>query len=729
MPDVTEEAPLSRKKKAYRAADRRRRNCPGGRVRTPLFVALESRLFRAADPFSFPEAPHDVVTAYLVAHGWDADARFWDDQAETVDLMPASTACATYTGAIELFAVKDSTLDVSTIRATFQPDSWDADGSQPIDMNFEADGSGPNALSVAETTVNDVRIYVFSGQIQVPSEQYEMRSFRTAYDANGDGNGMGIPTLVATKSTPVAVPPTTITVLPGATAPTVDSTPSTGASPFAGSSDVTDSVTSLTPFQSGNTVSGDVAKATGELAASHVGVFSALINWGDGTASLGAVRYDGPDGSAYVSGEHTYAAAGTYQISTQIDVADGTRADADYSATAPSDPFAVPTPVVPPAENPPTDVNPPPDPTEPPIVTEPIPPSATVPENPAQTNPGVTELPHVTGDATNDANTPLMVQDVKPNQDGLNVSGDVATIVGPPLNPAVFSAVIDWGDGSSTAGLITADADGQVSISGSHTYAAAGDYAIQTHVYQILTFVTVAVGDMQNLAGGTIATSVTPFFNFIHVSPNPVSVAPIQQDKLVGSEAPVGMSPASLPGVAVTRSVGVPGGVATSSMVRDAAVSTGAANIVAPAAVAIGHAAPGQPTFDLVPTGAPAASGDLDSAVDPADPGVWILDDDTGLGAGLESQVPAQTDPSIGAEDETDEVSVAMDMPARPETAVIAQTNLAAPTVLVRAAGDASRQARWAWLAAAIVVVGATWGRAGRAAVRVTNRLTSLPRW
>jgi hypothetical protein len=45
-----------------------------------------------------------------------------------------------------------------------------------------------------------------------------------------------------------------------------------------------------------------------------------------------------------------------------------------------------------------------------------------------------------------------------------------------------FTATIDWGDGSSSAGIVSAGGGGRFVVSGSHTYAAKGKYAVNVHI-------------------------------------------------------------------------------------------------------------------------------------------------------------------------------------------------------------------------------------------------------
>ncbi len=67
---------------------------------------------------------------------------------------------------------------------------------------------------------------------------------------------------------------------------------------------------------------------------------------------------------------------------------------------------------------------------------------------------------------------------------GQTFTGVVAHYTGVLLNSlSSYSANIDWGDGHYTAGVIAPDAQGGVSISGSHRYAAQGSYTISTNLW------------------------------------------------------------------------------------------------------------------------------------------------------------------------------------------------------------------------------------------------------
>ncbi|HLJ96794.1 MAG TPA: DUF4214 domain-containing protein [Gemmataceae bacterium] len=83
---------------------------------------------------------------------------------------------------------------------------------------------------------------------------------------------------------------------------------------------------------------------------------------------------------------------------------------------------------------------------------------------------------------------------------GQAVTSLVATLTGTPAGTTAssFSATIDWGNGVTSSGTITADPNGGLDISGTNTYAQAGSYAI-----------TVSVRDQSGSVVGTALTSAT----------------------------------------------------------------------------------------------------------------------------------------------------------------------------------------------------------------------------
>src|SRR5205085_1129296 len=140
--------------------------------------------------------------------------------------------------------------------------------------------------------------------------------------------------------------------------------------------------------------------------------FTATVAWGDGTSSAGSVAATA-DGRFAVSAGHTYAHAGTFTLTV---VAGDT---ATARAVAMVD-----------------------------VPVDDVPLSAT----PAAAELGATE--------------------------GQSFSAALATFTdaNPAGTLADYTAVIDWGDGATSAGTLTDLGGGVFGVAGGHTYAAAGRY-------------------------------------------------------------------------------------------------------------------------------------------------------------------------------------------------------------------------------------------------------------
>jgi hypothetical protein len=143
---------------------------------------------------------------------------------------------------------------------------------------------------------------------------------------------------------------------------------------------------------------------------------TAIINWGDGTTSLGQFQYLQGSVQVTVTGSHTYSQAGDYSVGVQITGPDG-------SATS-----------------------------------------------------GTTTL--------SVAAQGLAVIGQDNNIPGLAVNGTLATFSDPDgdTNPSDYSATITWGDdtqpaGGQSAGQIVSSGNGGFSVVGSYTYAHPGQYS------------------------------------------------------------------------------------------------------------------------------------------------------------------------------------------------------------------------------------------------------------
>jgi hypothetical protein len=169
--------------------------------------------------------------------------------------------------------------------------------------------------------------------------------------------------------------------------------------------------TTVTATQ-GVTFSGVVATFTDANVGSPMSDFSATIAWGDGSSSTGTIQID-PNGGFDVVGNHAYSAAGTDAIAIQISDVGGSSAPASSIAqVAPADPSSI------------------------------------------------------TAFGTSFK--------VFPDQ---SFTAVVATFTdsNPNLTPNNFTAVIDWGDGSSSMGMAYSDGSGGFYVNGTHTYQNNGD--------------------------------------------------------------------------------------------------------------------------------------------------------------------------------------------------------------------------------------------------------------
>lgn len=186
--------------------------------------------------------------------------------------------------------------------------------------------------------------------------------------------------------------------------------------------------------------------------ADTAGDFTAIINWGDGTATAGTVI--GSNGSFSVDGGHTYADEGNYDVTATVVRALDVRTVADTQTVVVNDSdflTAHGATLIAPAGQPQTNV------------------------------------------------TVATFSDT-----------DLAALAGE------FLATIDWGDGTSSAGTI-AGSNGSFAVKGSHTYAAIGNDTI-----------TVTVEEPAPATAVATATS----FRFDHVDQPPVNTVPGTQNAL-----------------------------------------------------------------------------------------------------------------------------------------------------------------------------------------------------
>ena len=189
-----------------------------------------------------------------------------------------------------------------------------------------------------------------------------------------------------------------------------------------GEADVFAAVTSSVAATEGTTFAGQVATFTNSgFQTNPSSDFTASIDWGDGTITAGTLTDDGA-GNITVSGTHKYLDEGTFALSvTLADVDDDGSGQATATATATG--------------------------------------TATI---------GEADV-FAAGTASVAAT------------EGSAFAGQVATFTntGFATNPSIdFTASVDWGDGTITAGTLTDDGAGNITVSGTHKYSDEGTFAL-----------------------------------------------------------------------------------------------------------------------------------------------------------------------------------------------------------------------------------------------------------
>jgi hypothetical protein len=177
--------------------------------------------------------------------------------------------------------------------------------------------------------------------------------------------------------------------------------------------------------------------------------FTATIDWGDGFTSFG--RITGDQGSYSVLGSHTYREAGTYPFSVLVTDVGGDKSTAGAIA-------------------------------------------------------------NVTGTV---GPQPLVGHTVAAvaGQEFTNTAVATLTDSNPNARPTDFSATIDWGDGTISAGTVTDAGQGTFNVLGSHTYARAGRYEFGVRVisganqYSTTWYAIVSAGGPKNLVAQRVAAA------------------------------------------------------------------------------------------------------------------------------------------------------------------------------------------------------------------------------
>jgi hypothetical protein len=185
----------------------------------------------------------------------------------------------------------------------------------------------------------------------------------------------------------------------------------------------------------GQEFSGTVATFTAQDATATAGTFTAMIDWGDGNTSAGAIASDG-HGGFVVTGSHTYADPGASDVGGELTL----------------------NPLVP-------------------------------IHGPGRESFVITVT--IQDQADNSTATALSLANVTPTPPKITVTGQTLTATaGQQLSGTVatftdadgdgagnFHATIDWGDGTRSAGTVAAGTSGFM-VSGTHTYKFGGTYAV-----------------------------------------------------------------------------------------------------------------------------------------------------------------------------------------------------------------------------------------------------------
>ncbi|HWB10573.1 MAG TPA: TIGR03118 family protein [Pirellulales bacterium] len=296
----------------------------------------------------------------------------------------------------------------------------------------------------------------------------------------------------------------------------------------------------------GSVFSGDVATFSDTLASTPAGVFSATIDWGDGVTTAGTVT--GVAGLFTISGSHTYVDEGAFTVKSTVKDIGGTAsstasssasvADTNVLAMTPINVTAVAGAVFSGAVATVSDTN----------LTAPrsifhatinwgdgvTTPAAVLGGNGAfvvtgshiyaqegSYAPVVTMADHSPGTASATATSTAEVAAAPPTVTAAAVSGaertplavKVATFDQPGANitAADYTATIVWGDGATSAGTVTSDGAG-FDISGAHTYADEGHYALQVAVTR--------TGGTSGTAHGTATIVEPPLADGTNGNPN-----------------------------------------------------------------------------------------------------------------------------------------------------------------------------------------------------------------
>jgi len=212
-------------------------------------------------------------------------------------------------------------------------------------------------------------------------------------------------------------------------------------------SDISSSPVAISGLVEGSAFTNGIVATFDDLNPGPVANYTALIHWGDGTSTPGTIT-SGAVGSFTVTGSHTYADEGNYSYSTDI-----TYSPPGFLAVGISNP-------------------------------------TNVADAALSLISTVSTIPFIPG--------------VQLSNLLLATFGD-ANPFGPVSD---FTGLIDWGDGTQTAGIIFAGIPGEFVLEGSHTYAGAGSFPVLI--------------DINDIGGASLRTMTTADSNSI---PEPCTLA------------------------------------------------------------------------------------------------------------------------------------------------------------------------------------------------------------
>ncbi|HVA44979.1 MAG TPA: TIGR03118 family protein [Pirellulales bacterium] len=418
------------------------------------------------------------------------------------------------------FLVSGSHTYAATGAFTLSVSVTDSTGSTTVATSTATVGSASSGLAVSGVPFTAIKGTAFSGQVATFTDG-DGNTSATAYTATINwGDGAVTAGTVATAGSGFSVSgghiyatakQFTVTV----TVDDSDGARATGTATATVSGVLSATGTTLAATEA-TTFSGAVATFTDSDGNASTGVYSAAIDWGDGTTTAGVISATG--GGFQVSGVHKYLDEGTMPVAVVIRDSDGSTATATSTATVSehdtltgqvvlsgltegaSRTVSVATFTDTDTGNLAKDF----------IATidwgdgttdagtvNGVAGNFSVTGTHAYAEEGVYSVRVIVADdgagtasatlsgSTTVADARLTVtRTVAAMTEGVAFSGSVATLSDANTSAAVgdFTATIDWGDGETSAGTVSANGSGSFNIAGNHTYSEGGTYAIGVSV-------------------------------------------------------------------------------------------------------------------------------------------------------------------------------------------------------------------------------------------------------